>query len=113
MSEIQRDDLVEKLEQEFFAQPYDLEFLFAFEQRNITWAATTNAKADETHNVGVWVDLNAEFDVIAGVFPPVALASRRDLHGPVYSPVSIQSEARETGSTKSPTFVHAYWVMID
>jgi len=107
LSQEQRESLVNKLGGDVRLVEY------AVEQRNITWQATTDRGDDDAHNFSVWSDLTEEFNIIAGVFPPVALASRPEYSGPIYAPVSIQSEARVTGSTKTVEFKHAYWVEID
>ena len=86
---------------------------YAVLQRNITWQATTDEVDDNVHNFGVWSDLHDEFDVIAGVFPAVALASRLEYSGPIYAPVKLQDGVRELDCPKRDEYRHAYWVEID
>ena len=77
-------------------------------QDNVTWQASSDVEADLDANVAIWSRLLITTDIIAGVFPPVALETRpKGLT--LLSPVSRQSKAvREDGSAVIE-FHHVRW----
>ena len=77
------------------------------EVKNIVWQATDDELSDLKVNRGLWADLEVNYDVIAGVFPPVALESlKKGIH--VVTPVSRQAPELRVGNLPIP-FVHVRW----
>jgi hypothetical protein len=89
----------------------------AVETRNITWAATADAAADAVRNGAEWEALYAAAGrggIIAGVFPPVALESRRPFRQTgirLASPVSRQAPELRVGDGPIP-FAHVRWAWL-
>ena len=93
---------------------------------NITFAATENAEADLAANKAVLARLFGEYDVVTGVFPPVAveaLASLRDelAENPVLglvedtgvlTPVSRQRAEERADGSKTIVFEHVRFARI-
>lgn len=77
-------------------------------QDNVTWQASEDAEADLDANVDIWSRILATTDVVAGVFPPVALESRPK-GMLVLSPVSRQSKAVRADGTAAIEFHHVRW----
>ena len=76
--------------------------------RNVTWQASNDAYADRVANKATWNDILATTDVVAGVFPPVALEAKPE--GIVMlSPVSRQSKAVRADGTAAIEFHHVRW----
>lgn len=44
--------------------------------KNVTWQASSDAWDDQVANEATWNDILATTDVVAGVFPPVALEAK-------------------------------------
>jgi hypothetical protein len=78
---------------------------------SVTWAATDNATSDYESNSNMWVELHRHGDIIAGVFPPVALEAM-PYNAIVYSPVSQQKPELRIGDGPIP-FVHVRWAKIN
>ena len=77
-------------------------------QSNVTWQASEDACADEVANKATWAKILATTDVVAGVFPPVALEAKPE--GIVLlSPVSRQSKAVRADGTAAIEFHHVRW----
>ena len=76
--------------------------------RNITWRASEDYEKDELENMKTWGTL-FRYDVIAGVFPPVALSAARYVNTPLYSSVSKQSPKEREDSTAQVTHEHLRW----
>jgi hypothetical protein len=89
----------------------------AVENRNVTWAATADAAADAVHNSAQWEELYAAAGrggIIAGVFPPVALETRRPFGQTgirLASSVSRQAPELRVGDGPIP-FVHVRWALL-
>lgn len=93
---------------------------------NVTFSATENAEADLSANKAVLARLFGEYDVVAGVFPPVAieaLASLRDelAENPVLglvedtgvlTPVSRQRAEERADGSKTIVFEHVRFARI-
>lgn len=77
-------------------------------QDNVTWAASEDAAADRVANKATWSKILATSDVVAGVFPPVALEARPE-GVVVLSPVSRQSKAVRADGTAAIEFHHVRW----
>ena len=75
---------------------------------NVTWQASEDARADRVANEATWVKILATTDVVAGVFPPVALEARPE-GVVVLSPVSRQSKAVRADGTAAIEFHHVRW----
>ena len=84
-----------------------------FSRKNLTWAASSNVSNDVQENWNLWTSLFEEFDIVTGVFPPVALESLEGhTRRSIYTPVSEQSaHQRADGSTKIE-FVHLRWARL-
>ena len=95
-------------------------------EENVTFSATENAEADLAANKAVLARLFGEYDVVAGVFPPVAieaLASLRDelAENPVLglvedtgvlTPVSRQRAEERADGSKTIVFEHVRFARI-
>lgn len=75
-------------------------------QDNVTWQASDDAEADLDNNVEIWSRISS--DIVAGVFPPVALEAR-PVGLTVLSPVSRQSKEIRADGTASIEFHHVRW----
>ena len=75
---------------------------------NVTWQASEDAKADRVANEATWNKILATTDLVAGVFPPVALEARPE-GITVLSPVSRQSKAVRADGTAAIEFHHVRW----
>lgn len=75
---------------------------------NVTWMASSDANADQVANKATWDKLAAAADVVAGVFPPVALEARPEGVA-LLSPVSRQSKAVRADGTAAIEFHHVRW----
>ena len=75
---------------------------------NVTWQASEDANADRVANEATWMKILATTDVVAGVFPPVALEARPE-GVVVLSPVSRQSREVRADGTASIEFHHVRW----
>lgn len=76
--------------------------------KNVTWQASSDAWDDQVANEATWNDILATTDVVAGVFPPVALEAKPE--GIVLlSPVSRQSKAVRADGTAAIEFHHVRW----
>lgn len=76
--------------------------------KNVTWQASSDASADEVANKATWAKILATTDVVAGVFPPVALEARPE-GAVVLSPVSRQSKDVRADGTAVIEFHHVRW----
>ena len=77
-------------------------------QENVTWQASSDAEADLDANVAIWSRLLITCDVVAGVFPPVALEARPE-GVTVLSPVSRQSKEVRADGSCAIEFHHVRW----
>ena len=77
-------------------------------QDNVTWLASEDANADLVANKATWNKILATTDLVAGVFPPVALESRPE-GVVVFSPVSRQNKAVRADGTAAIEFHHVRW----
>ena len=75
---------------------------------NVTWQASEDACADQVANEATWTRILATTDVVAGVFPPVALEAKPE-GVIVLSPVSRQSKAVRADGTAAIEFHHVRW----
>ena len=79
---------------------------------NITWAASSNESNDVVANKKIWRELFSKYEIITGVFPPVALEALKMFPGKeVYTPVSKQDPSKRVGDGPIP-FVHLRWVKL-
>lgn len=76
--------------------------------KNVTWQASSDACDDQVANKATWGDILATTDVVAGVFPPVALEAKPE-GVIVLSPVSRQSKEIRADGTASIEFHHVRW----
>ena len=76
--------------------------------RNVTWQASEDACDDLVANKATWGEILVTSDVVAGVFPPVALEARPEGVA-VLSPVSRQSKAVRADGTAAIEFHHVRW----
>lgn len=83
---------------------------------NRTWKASADAEEDKACNVTTWEGLAVRFHVVAGVFPPVALAAlaafRRGLGDRsirVVTPVSEQTREERADGSAQIRFRHLRW----
>lgn len=76
--------------------------------QNVTWKASDDAWSDHVANEATWSNILATADVVAGVFPPVALEARPE-GLIVLSPVSRQSKEIRADGTASIEFHHVRW----
>ena len=77
-------------------------------QDNVTWQASSDARADRVANEATWARILATTDVVAGVFPPVALEAKPE-GNMVLSPVSRQSKEIRADGTATIEFHHVRW----
>ena len=77
-------------------------------QYNVTWVASSDAHADQVANKATWMKILATTDIVAGVFPPVALEARPE-GVMVLSPVSRQSKEIRADGTATIEFHHVRW----
>lgn len=77
-------------------------------QDNVTWRASEDAHADRVANEATWMKILATTDVVAGVFPPVALEAKPE-GIVVLSPVSRQSKEIRADGTAAIEFHHVRW----
>ena len=82
----------------------DLEII----QVNVTWMASEDARDDEVANKATWAKILAATDLVAGVFPPVALEAKPE-GVTVLSPVSQQSKGLRADGTAAIEFHHVRW----
>ena len=75
---------------------------------NVTWRASEDAVADQVANKATWEKILATTDLVAGVFPPVALEARPE-GAMVLSPVSRQSKDVRADGTAVIEFHHVRW----
>ena len=75
---------------------------------NVTWQASDDACDDHVANKATWSKIMATTDVVAGVFPPVALEARPE-GVMLLSPVSRQSKAVRADGTAAIEFHHVRW----
>ena len=75
---------------------------------NVTWQASEDANADRVANEATWARILATTDVVAGVFPPVALEAKPE-GIVVLSPVSRQSKELRADGTAAIEFHHVRW----
>lgn len=75
---------------------------------NVTWQASSDAYADLVANKATWGRILATTDIVAGVFPPVALEARPE-GVIVLSPVSRQSKELRADGTAVIEFHHVRW----
>ena len=75
---------------------------------NVTWNASEDAHADQVANKATWQRILATTDLVAGVFPPVALEAKPE-GVEVLSPVSRQSKAVRADGTAAIEFHHVRW----
>ena len=76
--------------------------------KNVTWQASDDACDDMVANKATWAEILATTDIVAGVFPPVALEARPE-GTVVLSPVSRQSQAVRADGTAAIEFHHVRW----
>lgn len=76
--------------------------------KNVTWKASSDAYADQVANRATWDGILATTDLVAGVFPPVALEARPE-GVTVLSPVSRQSKEIRADGTAAIEFHHVRW----
>ena len=76
--------------------------------KNVTWQASEDADADRVANEATWARILATTDVVAGVFPPVALEAKPE-GNMVLSPVSRQSKEIRADGTATIEFHHVRW----
>ena len=76
--------------------------------RNVTWRASEDAYDDRVANEATWKKILATTDLVAGVFPPVALEAKPE-GIKVLSPVSRQSQAVRADGTAAIEFHHVRW----
>ena len=77
-------------------------------QSNVTWQASEDAYDDLVANKATWDKILATTDIVAGVFPPVALEARPE-GIIVLSPVSRQSKELRADGTAVIEFHHVRW----
>lgn len=80
--------------------------------RNVVWAASTDAVADLEANSKTLHSIAMEsFDVVAGVFPPVAVKAwlQNSFGVRLCSPVSAQSVEERADGEKKIVFRHLRW----
>ena len=77
-------------------------------QVNVTWRASEDANSDQVANKATWSKILATTDLVAGVFPPVALEARTE-GVKVLSPVSRQSKETRADGTAVIEFHHVRW----
>lgn len=77
---------------------------------NLIWEATTDEQHDNELNRKIWKGLYEKFDVVAGVFPPVALAVRPD-GKKLLTPVSKQDRKTRSDGSAVIEFTHLRWVL--
>ena len=77
-------------------------------QVNVTWRASEDATSDLVANKATWSKILATTDLVAGVFPPVALEARPEGVS-VLSPVSRQSKEIRADGTATIEFHHVRW----
>lgn len=80
---------------------------------NHAWQATADEAADIAANAATWRKFAGMADVIAGVFPPVAIeAIPADLTSAVVTPVSAQTQSIRADGEKKIEFSHVRWAWI-
>ena len=77
-------------------------------QYNVTWQASEDANSDRVANEATWKKILATTDVVAGVFPPVALEAKPE-GAILLSPVSRQSKEIRADGTAAIEFHHVRW----
>ena len=75
---------------------------------NVTWQASEDDRADQVANKATWSRILATTDIVAGVFPPVALEAKPEGVA-VLSPVSLQSREVRADGTAVIGFHHVRW----
>ena len=95
-------------------------------QENVTFSATEDAAADLAANKAVLARLFGEYDVVAGVFPPVAIEALASLRSElaenpvlglvedtgVLTPVSRQRAEERADGSKTIVFEHVRFARI-
>ena len=76
--------------------------------KNVTWQASSDACDEQVANKATWQNILATTDLVAGVFPPVALEARPE-GITVLSPVSRQSKEVRADGTATIEFHHVRW----
>ena len=81
---------------------------------NTLWQASRDAEADAEANAKTWARISAGVQVVAGVFPPVALEALTDeyllqLDAQVFTPVSEQTREERADGTAQTAFRHLRW----
>lgn len=80
---------------------------------NHTWQATHDADADLKVNGTTWDTFSGEYNLICGVFPPVALEALAEREGGcVYTPVSEQNPVTRADGSKAIEFKHVRWATL-
>lgn len=83
---------------------------YAIECVNHVWQATAEEQADTIANAAAWTTFLATYDVICGVFPPVAYASMPTApKGRIFTPISeARPYLRKSPDAPIP-FAHLRW----
>ena len=105
MTAEQYDDLLHTLEDAGYKDP-----VLSVDVQNVLWAASDDAGLDIAVNRKTWGMLLQNYNIITGVFPPVALESKGDEH--VWTPVSRQAPELRVGDGAIP-FKHLRWAFIE
>lgn len=78
---------------------------------NHIWQCTTSISDDMCQNVISWSKFLRDYDVICGVFPPVALESKPN-RIEIYTPVSAQTKEERADGEAKIVFKHLRWAII-
>lgn len=82
---------------------------------NQTWQATSDREADAAANCMSAKELMRGYDMICGVFPPVALVAFLRVSGgciDLWTPVSVQHAEMRADGDSHIAFSHARWEFI-
>ena len=97
---------------------------FEIETENHLWSATASEEADLAENARFLKYAFAKADIVAGVFPPVALEALREMRREfrqragsepfwcVATPVSEQTREERADGTAQITFRHVRWAFL-
>ncbi len=113
MTEFQKDDLIDVINDCGYACGKNTNSPEIITE-NIVWSASEDTSRDFSENQEKWERIKAKnYDVIAGVFPPVAIECFENVSVPIFSPVSKQDrKIREDGSVQIE-FIHLRYAKIN
>ena len=112
MSDVQKNNLIQTIKSEYPDSDKNIDNPDIV-TLNVVWFATEDETSDMSNNRSYWDTFQKDFDIIAGVFPPVAIECFENISVPIFSPVSKQEKSlRKDGSSKID-FIHLRYSKIN